>query len=174
MHGCGWAGWLLCEVVAALNFEHPLRAALRLPASPSRDEGEVWPPLRFAKGDALSAARRRGMHGRCWAGELLCDGVAALNFGHPLRAALCLPASPSRGEGEVWPPLRFAKGDGCQARRGMLGCGWAGGSLCGVVSLNFEHPLRAALCLPASPSRGEGEGWSPSCCSRGMIFFASD
>ncbi len=108
MHGCGWAGWLLCDGVAALNFEHPLRAALRLPASPSRGEGEVGPPLRFAKGDACEA--RRGMHGRCWAGGSLCDGVVALNFGHPLRAALCLPASPSRGEGEVWPPPSLCEG----------------------------------------------------------------
>ncbi len=49
--------------VVALNFVHPLRAALRLHASPSLGEGEVGlPPLRFAKGDALSVAMRRGMH----------------------------------------------------------------------------------------------------------------
>ena len=29
---------------------------------------------------------------------------------------------------------------------------------CLGTALNFEHPLRAALCLDASPSHSEGEG----------------
>ena len=66
---------------------HPLRAALRLHASPSLGEGEVF-PLRLDVQGGINAGL----------GRWCC-------FVHPLRAALCLHASPSLGEGEVFPPL---------------------------------------------------------------------
>ena len=37
------------------------------------------------------------------------------------------------------------------------------------VALNFVHPLRAALRLPASPSRGEGEVFSSPLMSKGEL-----
>ena len=36
-----WGGWVVVGWFVALNFVHPLRAALRLHASPSLREGEV-------------------------------------------------------------------------------------------------------------------------------------
>ena len=121
-------------------------------ASPSRGEGEVGlPPLRFAKGDALSVAMRRGMHG-CRASPpsfrepyvIPADAGIHERWGSfpsfPIMGIIVrfraspaceggfetrpYVASPSRGEGEVgFPPLRFAKGDALSVarRRGMHG-----------------------------------------------------
>ena len=101
---------LLWEGCCCVEFRASPACCASLARVPFADEGEVGlPPLRFAKGDACFA--RRGMHVRCWSGWSLCGVVAALNFDHPLRAALRLARVPFACEGEVGlPPLGFAKG----------------------------------------------------------------
>ena len=70
--------WNGCARVLRFGFGHPLRAVLRLLASPSRGGGERYVVV-------------------LWNG---CARVLRFGFGHPLRAVLRLLASPSLGEGE--------------------------------------------------------------------------
>ena len=70
-------------------------------------------------------------------------GTGCLGWGFVVWAFFCLGGRASPASGASLARVPFAE------RRG----GVAGG-----VEVVFGHPLRAALCLLASPSRGEGEG----------------
>ena len=67
-------------------------------------------------------------------------GTGCLGWGFVVLAFFCLGGRASPASGASLAGLQ------CE------------GEVCGGVEVVFGHPLRAALCLLASPSRGEGEG----------------